>query len=43
MKFNVKKFKNNISFFVISGLLLVIFILLGIFKDKIVILLKRKN
>ena len=34
MKFNVKKFKNNISFFVISGLLLVIFILLGIFKDK---------
>ena len=34
MKFNVKKFKNNISFFVISGLLLVIFILLGLFKDK---------
>ena len=34
MKFNIKKFKNNILFFVISGLLLVIFILLGLFKDK---------
>ena len=34
MKFNIRKFKNNILFFVISGLLLVIFILLGLFKDK---------
>lgn len=34
MKFNIKKFKNNILFFIISGLLLVIFILLGIFTDN---------
>ena len=43
MKFNIRKFKNNVLFFVISGLLLVIFILLGLFKDNSSNSLKKKE
>ena len=43
MKFNIRKFKNNILFFIISGLLLVIFVLLGIFKDKSSSTLEKKD